>query len=205
MDHSYIYRIPTMGSMMCLEVWSGTGKPTWCSDKESVCSATNVDLGISPGAENGTPFQYSCLGNSMDRGAWWATVHGAAKSRTRLRTHAFISWSSSNNVTSRHPWQSLSLVLLHGWGCSFTSESKLQMRKEAVTWVQGSAPLLLPGKFHLILTSFLSCTFVDATRQEVHVGERPSSKCLEWLLHVAQVPKTFTGRERWVSYNTPHC
>ena len=33
---------------------------------------------------NGTPLQYSCLENPMDRGAWWAAVHGVAKSRTRL-------------------------------------------------------------------------------------------------------------------------
>ena len=33
---------------------------------------------------NGNPLQYSCLENPMDRGAWWATVHGVAKSRTRL-------------------------------------------------------------------------------------------------------------------------
>ena len=33
----------------------------------------------SPGGGNGNPFQYSCLGNPMDREAWWATVHGAAK------------------------------------------------------------------------------------------------------------------------------
>ena len=37
-----------------------------------------------PGERNGNPFQYSCLENPMDRGAWWATVHGVAKSRTRL-------------------------------------------------------------------------------------------------------------------------
>ena len=36
--------------------------------------------GRSPGEGNGNPFQYSCLGNSMDRGAWWATVHGVTKS-----------------------------------------------------------------------------------------------------------------------------
>ena len=36
-------------------------------------------LGRSPGEGNGNPFQYSCLGNPMDRRAWWATVHGAAK------------------------------------------------------------------------------------------------------------------------------
>ena len=40
--------------------------------------------GRSPGKGNGYPFQYSCLENSMDRGAWWATVHGVAKSRTQL-------------------------------------------------------------------------------------------------------------------------
>ena len=41
-------------------------------------------LGRSPGKGNGNPFQYSCLENSMDRGAWQATVHGAAKSGTGL-------------------------------------------------------------------------------------------------------------------------
>ena len=38
--------------------------------------------GRSPGEENGNPLQYSCLENSMDRRAWWATVHGVTKSRT---------------------------------------------------------------------------------------------------------------------------
>ena len=36
-------------------------------------------LGRSPGEGNGTPLQYSCLENPMERGAWWATVHGVAK------------------------------------------------------------------------------------------------------------------------------
>ena len=40
--------------------------------------------GRTPGERNGTPLQYSCLENPMDGGAWWATVHGVAKSRTRL-------------------------------------------------------------------------------------------------------------------------
>ena len=40
--------------------------------------------GRSPGEGNGNPLQYSCLGNSTDRGAWRATVHGVAKSQTRL-------------------------------------------------------------------------------------------------------------------------
>ena len=41
-------------------------------------------LGRFPGEENGNPPQYSCLENSMDRGAWGATVHGVAKSWTLL-------------------------------------------------------------------------------------------------------------------------
>ena len=42
------------------------------------------DLYRSPGEGNGNPLQYSCLGNSIGRGAWWATVHGVAKSPTPL-------------------------------------------------------------------------------------------------------------------------
>ena len=45
-------------------------------------------LKSSPGEENGNPFQYSCLGNPMDRGAWGATVHGVAKSQTQLSMHS---------------------------------------------------------------------------------------------------------------------
>ena len=37
-------------------------------------------LGRSPGEENGNPHQYSCIENPMDRGAWWATVHGVTES-----------------------------------------------------------------------------------------------------------------------------
>ena len=40
--------------------------------------------GRSPGVGNGNSLQYSCLGNSMDREAWWATVHGMAKNQTQL-------------------------------------------------------------------------------------------------------------------------
>ena len=56
--------------------------------KESVCNVGDPGFipgsGRSLGEGNGYPFQYSCLENSMDRGAWWATVHGVTKSQTRL-------------------------------------------------------------------------------------------------------------------------
>ena len=60
------------------------GLPTWLSGKESAYNAGDMGSvpgwGRSPGGGNGNPLQYSCLGNPMDRGAWWATVHGIAKS-----------------------------------------------------------------------------------------------------------------------------
>ena len=46
-------------------------------------------LGRAPGEGNGNPLQYSCLENPMDRGAWEATVHGVAKSRTQLSDFTF--------------------------------------------------------------------------------------------------------------------
>ena len=48
-------------------------------------------LGRSPGVGNGNTLQYSCLENPMDRGAWWATVHGVTKemdTTEQLSTHA---------------------------------------------------------------------------------------------------------------------
>ena len=54
--------------------------------KESVCNAGDTalipGLGKSPGEGNGNPLQYSCLENPMDRGTWWATVHGVTESDT---------------------------------------------------------------------------------------------------------------------------
>ena len=73
------------------------------------------------GEGNGTPLQYSCLENPMDRGAWWAAVHGVAQSQTQLK------WLSSSRW--RRQWQPTPVLLpdkSHGrrslvgcspWGC----------------------------------------------------------------------------------------
>ena len=47
-------------------------------------------LGRSPGGGNGNPLQYSCLGNPMDRGAWWAAVHEVTKSQTQLTSYTLL-------------------------------------------------------------------------------------------------------------------
>ena len=62
--------------------------PGGSDGKVSAYNAGDLGLipgwGRSPGEGNGTPLQYSCLENSMDGGAWQATVHGVAKSQTGL-------------------------------------------------------------------------------------------------------------------------
>ena len=70
---------------------------------------------IQIGEGNGTPLQYSCLANPMDGGAWWAAVHGVAKSQTRLSNFPFtfpvMHW--------RRKWQPTPVFLpgeSQGWG-----------------------------------------------------------------------------------------
>ena len=57
-----------------------TGFPGGSDSKESACNAGDMvsipGSGRSPAEGNGNPLQYACLENSMDRGAWWAAVHG---------------------------------------------------------------------------------------------------------------------------------
>ena len=66
---------------------SGKGLPWWFEDKE-INAGDIRDVDLIPGSErshkggNGNLLQYSCLENSMDRGAWWATVHRVPKSWT---------------------------------------------------------------------------------------------------------------------------
>ena len=80
----------------CANMYTGTILLDFPGGSKVKASACNVgDLGLipgsgrSPGEGNGNPLQYSCLENPMDGGAWWATVHGVAKSWTRLSNFIF--------------------------------------------------------------------------------------------------------------------
>ena len=69
--------------------------PGGSDSNESACNVGDLGsipgLGRSPGEEKGYPLHYSCLENSMERGAWQVTVQGVAKSQTQLSTHTFLS------------------------------------------------------------------------------------------------------------------
>ena len=68
--------------------------PGGSDGKASACNTGDPGsipwLGRSPGEGNGNPLQYCCLENPRDGGAWWATVHGVEKSRTRLSDFTYI-------------------------------------------------------------------------------------------------------------------
>ena len=79
------------------------GFPGGSADKESACNAGDPGsisgLGRSAGEGEGHPLQYSGLENSTDGGAWWATVHGVAKSRTQLSYfHIHFHFHASQNL-----------------------------------------------------------------------------------------------------------
>ena len=76
--------------------------------KASACNAGDAGsipgLRRSPGEGNGNPLQCSCLGNSMDREAWWAAVHGVARNRMRLSMYTLL---TVNNHMSLDSWDVL--------------------------------------------------------------------------------------------------
>ena len=71
----YFYNVET--------VWASQMAPVVKNSSANAGDPGSISvLGRSPGEGNGNPLQYSCLENPMDRGAWWATVHGVANSWT---------------------------------------------------------------------------------------------------------------------------
>ena len=85
--------------------------------KVSACNvgdpSSTPGSGRSPGEGNGNPFQYSCLENPMDGGAWWATVHGVSKSRTRLSDFTFTTSLTFLHNTALKLFCLLSTSLAH--------------------------------------------------------------------------------------------
>ena len=74
------------------------------------------DPGRSPGEGNGNPLQYSCLGNPMDRGAWWATVHGDEKESVMIVTER------EQVHSTRNPPQRPAMTYMGKKGCVYTQK-----------------------------------------------------------------------------------
>ena len=120
-------------------------------------------LGRSPGGGHSNPFQYSCLENSMDRGAWWARVHRVAKSRTWQKwpstQHIYILvytgpyFRGGNGTRLQYSWkipwtevpgrlQSMgSLRVRHDWATSLSLFTFMHRRRK---WQP--TPVFLPGE-----------------------------------------------------------
>ena len=93
-------RVPLLNHLGTGEAWLVLvvkNPPVNAGDVRGVCLIAG--LGRSPGGGNGNPLQYSCLENPKDRGTWWATVHGVARSWTRLKR-------LSTHAGMRRPWDS---------------------------------------------------------------------------------------------------
>ena len=76
---------------------NSVGKESACNEGDTGDVGSIPGSGISPGGGNSNPFQYSCLGNPMDRGAWWATKGGKELDMTeeQLSTSLKIKWKST--------------------------------------------------------------------------------------------------------------
>ena len=92
MAESFCYPLETVTALL-IDYQYKMGFPCGSDGEESACNAG--DLGLIPGSErspgegNGYPLQYPRLENSVDQGAWWAEVHGIAKSQTRTEQLLF--------------------------------------------------------------------------------------------------------------------
>ena len=93
-------------------------------------------LGRSPGEGSGNPLQDSCPENPMDREAWWATVHGVTKSRTRLSDFTYLLGFSVSSDYKESACNAGDTASIPGWG-------KISCRRE---WLP--TPVFLPGEFH---------------------------------------------------------
>ena len=145
------------------------GFPGGSEGKASACNAG--DLGLIPGSRkypgegNGNPLQYSCLENSMDGGAWWATVHRVAKSWTQLSdfTFTFFFNGLAAAATMARRVKKICLPCRRHRRCGFNPwVGKILWRKK---WQP--TPVSLPGKSHghrkLVGYSPLGCKESDTT------------------------------------------
>jgi len=91
--HTHTHNLSFVINIKPQSYWIRAYFPGGSDCEESACNAGDANLipgwGRSPGEGNSNPLQYSCLENSIDRGAWWATVHRVTKRWTQLNDFHF--------------------------------------------------------------------------------------------------------------------
>ena len=139
--------------------------------KASACNVGDLGsipgLGRSPGEGNGNQLQYSCLENPMDRGAWWAILHGVAKSRTRLRD-----FTMSHCLDSVSSVQLLSRVWLFATPWTTARQASLSITN---SW---STPMSVMPSNHLILCRPLLP--LPPIFPGIRVFSNESALCIRW-------------------------
>ena len=111
-------------------------KEVQLSNKKTVQLEVVPGLGKSPGKGNGNPLQYFCLKNSMDREAWWATVHRVTESRTQLSNFTFFHFGLSPSISS---------------SCQYYQGPSAQLLQKKMKIFGTCSSLLLICTFHYIL------------------------------------------------------
>ena len=174
------------------------GFPGRSDVKESACSAGDPGLipgsGRFPGGRNSYPHQYSSLEDSLERGAWWATVRGMAKGQTLWLTNTFTFFSISLYLLSIFGWWLVSWACLEGLeqhrfipSGFWRTEGQNQGISRGHTFSQGSReslPCLCQHLWWLSLwwpTSHITCVTSLWHTQLAHTALQflaPSSPCL---------------------------
>ena len=159
------------GSLLTQLVKNLPAKTGDTTDKRSIPGS-----GRSPGERNGNPLQYSCLENSMDRGAWLAVVHGIAKSWTWLSTHACTHNQRQYQNTFYHKtykYFSNKYVIL------YMHNIKSQPWK-VLLWK--NKPKSIIGSLKIVSVIMLvTCTFILSNRKSV-IDTRVLSKIYEKMI-----------------------
>ena len=124
----------------------------------------------STGEGNGNPFQYSCLENPMVRGAWWATVHGVTKSRTRLSAHTQCAYPVSRTY-AREVERGHSMLpgALHGKLCVCIHVCKrvCVCACECARMLSAQICWLVPGKTYSPFSSLANSSFLTVCEMKI--------------------------------------